>query len=100
MLGYFLNKTLLFGILIVSLGVAYGDDHHWYIDYVSQDVHVSLESAVERVRRRTGGRILTADTVVRKGLTIHRIKVLTPEGRVRQLRMDARTGEVLSRQRR
>ena len=44
---------------------------------------LDLQDAVERVQRRTGGRILSAETV-RVGRQKHyRVKVLTPEGRVR-----------------
>lgn len=42
-----------------------------------------LRAAVERVQRETGGRILSAETVrVGRG-QVHRVKVLTPDGRVR-----------------
>ncbi len=49
----------------------------------------SLDEAVEQVRRRTGGRILNAQTVKQNGTRIHRIKVLTPDNRVRILRIEA-----------
>lgn len=44
---------------------------------------MSLDQAVRKVRRETGGRILSAKTVTNKdGDTVHRIKVLTPDNRV------------------
>ena len=42
----------------------------------------SLDRAVEGVRSRTGGRVLSADTVRRDGRPIYDIKVLTNDGRV------------------
>lgn len=54
---------------------------------------VSLEEAVAQVRRKTGGRILSAETRSRNGVTVHRIKVLTGDQRVRIIEVDARTGE-------
>lgn len=43
----------------------------------------SLDAAVARIRRQTGGRILSAETVNRHGRRIHRIKVLLPNGHVK-----------------
>jgi uncharacterized membrane protein YkoI len=43
---------------------------------------VSLEQAAARVKRKTGGRILSAETINRKGKRVHRIKVLRPNGNV------------------
>lgn len=43
---------------------------------------ISLDQAAEQVRKQTGGRILSAETVTRNGRTVHRIKVLTPKHRV------------------
>ena len=44
---------------------------------------MTLDEAVRKVRRETGGRILSARTVTNKeGDTVHRIKVLTPDNRV------------------
>lgn len=48
----------------------------------------SLDEAVSRVRRETRGRVLSADTEERDGDAVHRIKVLTPSGRVRVLTVD------------
>jgi len=46
---------------------------------------VSLEQAAARVKRKTGGRILSAETINRKGRRVHRIKVLRPNGNVKIL---------------
>lgn len=53
---------------------------------------LTLEQAVERVRRDTGGRVLAAETVQEDGRRVHRIKVLTPERNVRTVRVDAGNG--------
>lgn len=50
---------------------------------------ISLDEAVQRVRRETGGRILAAETVRKDGIPAHRIKVLMPSGRVRVFYVDA-----------
>lgn len=50
---------------------------------------VSLDEAVARVKEQTKGRILTAETIQRKGKQVHRIKVLLPNGSVRVMYVDA-----------
>ncbi len=56
---------------------------------------VGLDGAVRGVRRKTGDRVLSADTVRVKGRDLHRIKVITRDGRVRQLYVDVKTGRLL-----
>jgi hypothetical protein len=48
----------------------------------------SLEESVRRVERETGGRILSAETFRAGEREIHRIKVLTPDGRVRVIQQE------------
>jgi uncharacterized membrane protein YkoI len=51
----------------------------------------SLNEAVRQVKRETGGRVLSAETVRQKGRELHRIKVLTPSGQVRVVVIDAQS---------
>ena len=53
---------------------------------------VSLDDAVSRVRRQTDGRILSAEIVRSDGRRVHRIKVLSRDGRVSRVDIDADTG--------
>ncbi len=50
---------------------------------------VTLEQAVQQVRQRTGGRILSAETVSQDGRPVHRIKVMTPQHHVKVYYVDA-----------
>lgn len=52
----------------------------------------SLREAVALVEQDTGGQILAAETVSSGNSRIYRIKVLTPDGRVRVVQIKA-TGE-------
>jgi uncharacterized membrane protein YkoI len=52
---------------------------------------MSLDEAVGRAQRQTGGRVLSAELVERHGHPNYRVKVLTDDGRVRILYMDARS---------
>jgi uncharacterized membrane protein YkoI len=56
---------------------------------------VSLDSAVDGARQ-SGGRVLSAETVSEDGRRIHVIKILTDDGRVRSVAIDAATGQRLS----
>jgi uncharacterized membrane protein YkoI len=56
--------------------------------FVAQSGRLSLEQAVARVQRATGGRVLDA----RDEGEQHRVKVLTRQGEVRVVIVDARSG--------
>ncbi|MDW8478879.1 MAG: hypothetical protein RML12_02165 [Xanthomonadales bacterium] len=48
----------------------------------------SLDESVRRIERETGGRILSAETLRAGDREIHRIKVLTPDGRLRVIQRE------------
>ncbi|WP_456372922.1 PepSY domain-containing protein [Thiolapillus sp.] len=52
---------------------------------------ISLEEAVSRIRKRTGGRVLSAQ----ERDSEYRVRLLTPDGVVRRLRIDPDTGDIL-----
>lgn len=54
------------------------------------DRAVSMGDAIDRVRKSTGGRVLDAQDAGDH----YRIKVLTRDGEVRVMRVDARTGSI------
>lgn len=58
------------------------------------DEAIGLEEAVRRVRERTGGRVLRAETRRENGRVVHRVRVLSPDGRVRTWSVDADTGRI------
>ncbi len=60
-----------------------------------QGGYQSLDSAVAAARERTGGRVLSAETRQEKGRPVHYIRLLTPDGRVQRVRIDARSGRRL-----
>ncbi len=58
----------------------------------ARQADIGADAAADRVRRATGGRVLS----VRKGKRgTYRVKVLLPGGRVRNVAVDGRTGRVL-----
>lgn len=54
----------------------------------AQQDALSLEQAVKRVKEQSDVRVLSAERVRSEGRTMYRIKVLTPEGRVRHIWVD------------
>ncbi len=58
--------------------------------HVAQNNGVSLSEAIEQVRRRTGGRVVSAETKVQNGREVHHIKVLTDDGKVRTHKVNGR----------
>ena len=61
------------------------------------DRRTSLEDAVSEARGRHPGRVLSAETRNRGGRESHRIRILTRDGRVKRLNMDAESGDFQKR---
>lgn len=59
-------------------------------DKRDRDRDEPLRESVRKVERETGGEVLRAERVPQAGRPVNRIKVITPEGRVRVYREDAR----------
>ena len=60
---------------------------------------ISLDEAVSRARRQSDDKILSAETVRVDGRRVHRIKILTSDGRVKHTQIDADTGRPATRRR-
>jgi uncharacterized iron-regulated membrane protein len=54
---------------------------------------ISLDQAVSQARQRHKGKVLSAETVRSDGRKVHRIKILTKDGRVKRTRIDAGSGK-------
>lgn len=52
----------------------------------------SLDQAVEEARGRFPGKVLSAETQRQGGRESHSIRILTDDGRVKRLRIDAESG--------
>lgn len=55
---------------------------------------ISLAEATRMVQQRFGGQVLRAETRRDDGRVVHRIRVLTEDGRVRTVQVDAATGRM------
>lgn len=59
---------------------------------VQAERRTSLEQAVNEARDRYPGRVLSAETQRKGGRESHQIRILTDQGRVKRLRIDAESG--------
>ncbi|MEJ2619681.1 MAG: PepSY domain-containing protein [Candidatus Thiodiazotropha sp.] len=50
---------------------------------------VSLNQAVKQAKKRTGGQVISAETRNQDGHRVHNIRILTEDGKVRRLRINA-----------
>ena len=57
-----------------------------------------LEEILETQQTGRGGRIIEIELEQERGAYVYEIKVLRPDGRYRELKIDARTGEVARRE--
>jgi uncharacterized membrane protein YkoI len=55
---------------------------------------ISQDAAVALVREQTDGKVVRVDRRLEGGSVVYRIRVLTPDGRLREYRVDAATGAV------
>lgn len=57
---------------------------------VAQSGGMSLSQAIESIRRRTGGKVVSAETRLQGGREVHYIKVLTKDGKVKTHKVNGR----------
>ena len=76
-----------------ALGTA-GMQEKWLMVDAGRQARVSLNEAAERVQKRTGGRVLSAQAVREEGRDLYRIKLLTPQGEVRIVYVNPVTGDM------
>ena len=56
---------------------------------------VSRDEAAATVQKASGGRVLAVDRADRNGRAVWRVKVLTPQGEVKVIMVDAASGRTL-----
>ena len=58
--------------------------------HTAQSNGMTLSQAIESVRKRTNGKVVSAETRVEGGREVHHIKVLTKDGKVKTHRVNGR----------
>lgn len=57
---------------------------------------IGRDQAAAVARKVTGGRVLAVSTTSSKGVTVYQVRVLLPDGRVRVVLVDAKSGRVIN----
>lgn len=89
-----LRRILMIVSLIGSMPVLSADALSASIPMLAQASALTLDQAVAKVRRASGGKVIGADTIEQDGSTAYRIKVVFPDGKVRVYFVDPATGEI------
>jgi uncharacterized membrane protein YkoI len=103
------SGRLLTGWLILLLaavpaaGPVVAAPHHYPRMLIAKNNHdgkggnggISQDEAVAQARQRYNGKVLSAETIRDDGRKVYRIKMLTQDGRVKRIRIDARSGKTL-----
>jgi hypothetical protein len=89
----FLLTILILGASLAVPAVA--QEFDLKVDYqqliqIAQNDGMTLSAAVESVRRKTGGRIISAETKRSGNREVHHIKVLTKDGKVKTHKVQGR----------
>ncbi|HEY2345401.1 MAG TPA: hypothetical protein VGH80_05880 [Xanthomonadaceae bacterium] len=74
--------ALRFLFAAIALGVL-ASDVAWAQRYGRDPHDGGLPASVRRIQRETGGEVLKAQPFERDGREVYRVKVLTPQGRIR-----------------
>ena len=100
------RRTLLFALVLLSasVGVAYGDnddddddnDHNRASRAVGQGLALPLAEILNMVRARLGGQIIGLKLKSKDGRLVYKFKVVTPAGQLREISVDAMTGDIVN----
>lgn len=60
---------------------------------------LSLQEAAGKAQRQFGGKVIKADPVHLQGRSAYRIRMVRPDGRVKEVMLDAASGQPLRRKR-
>lgn len=91
-----LRRMMPIVVLVMSMPVLGAATESTPSLLMAQAGSVTLDQAVAKVRRTSGGKVVGADTIEQDGSTSYRIKVVFPDGKVRIYYVDPATGEIQS----
>lgn len=89
------HPALLLALTVFAVTAFADDDHEAARRLQRQGDILSLEAILERVSIAPESRLLETELEREGGRWIYELEVLDPDGRVREHRVDAATGEVI-----
>jgi uncharacterized membrane protein YkoI len=87
-----LASTILVALLTATTALADSLSADRVRALVERGEILPLEEILKRNEARVGGRIIEIEIEQKRGTYVYEIKVLRPNGRYRELKIDARTG--------
>jgi uncharacterized membrane protein YkoI len=90
--------ALLLGLLASATALADSVSPDRVRALVERGEILPLEEILKRNEANAGGRIIEIELEAKRGGYAYEIKVLRPDGRYRELKIDARTGALLGRE--
>ena len=90
--------ALLVGLLTGTAAFADGLSPDRVRALVEKGEILPLEEILRRNQPDTSGRIIEIELEHKRGVYVYEIKVLRPDGRYRELKIDARTGAILGQE--
>lgn len=90
--------ALLFGLLTGTAVFADGLSPDRVRALVEKGEILPLEEVLKRHQPETSGRIIEIELEHNRGVYVYEIKVLRPDGRYQELKIDARTGAILGQE--
>ncbi|MGI9343551.1 MAG: PepSY domain-containing protein [Gammaproteobacteria bacterium] len=76
-------------LLVGAPSASVAGEHDQHVEHA-----FSLDEAIVLVRKRSGGKVLRADTTHHDNEVLHEIRILTENGRVQTWIVDGNTGKV------
>lgn len=88
--------VLLASSIAATTATAGSDDHQRATQAVQAGEILSLRVILERLEQSHPGQVLDVELEEKKGVWIYELKILKAGGRLQKLKIDAKTGEILS----
>ena len=95
---YYIKLILLVAIVVLNpVAIASADDDHVEARQLLESGEIlSLEAILEHVRENHPGKVLEVELEREEGKIVYEIEILTNQGVVKEIYVDAKSGRILS----
>jgi uncharacterized membrane protein YkoI len=93
-----MSLLLAAGLAFAAIGGAFAgddDDHESAMRALEQGLALPLTDIIAKVARRVPGKVIEVELEDDDGTLVYDLKVLSPDGRLREIEVEAATGEIL-----
>lgn len=83
-------------LLLLTSAIAHGGDDHELARRLLQEGRIRpLAELTESIRRQIPGELLEVEFELENGIYVYEFKILRPDGRIKEVEVDAATGKVV-----